>query len=103
MGHLLITVLLTLFGLLCIFVPLWLVMRANKSISMKIKPTEDNTKVFYTYVWFYETGKIEVLNSEAYQVGSVIQATNTSKYIIKKAKMESLFLGMQRKYEFTLA
>ncbi|GEL15605.1 hypothetical protein [Pediococcus cellicola] len=102
MVHLIYTGVLTIIGLLCIFIPLWLLMRANKSISMKILPTEDNTKIFYTYVWFYETGKLEVLNGEAYQVGKQIQATNAGKYVIKKVKKESLFMGMQRKYEFVL-
>lgn len=102
MNHLVATTLLTILGLLCIFVPLWLVMRANKSISLKVKPTDDDTKVFYTYVWFYETGKLSVLNGEAYQVGKEIRSTNGSSYIIQKITKEILFVGMQRKYEFAL-
>lgn len=102
MAHLIYTVLLTVFGLLCIFIPLWLLMRANKSISMKVEPTDDDSKIFYTYVWFYETGKLSVLNGDAYQVGKQVQATNAGKYIIKKVNKEILFMGMQRKYKFVL-
>ncbi|WP_155286259.1 hypothetical protein [Lacticaseibacillus zhaodongensis] len=104
MLHALTSLLINSLGIAVLIIPLWLLTRNNKTISMVPLDSSgaDDERRFYTNVWFYETAKLKIMNGEAYQVGATVGTPNGQRFTVEEVDHFRRCLGMQNHFELTV-